>query len=140
MVNSSAKTFFSAEKVKKQVDKTEKNAIRKAAAYVWKVARNLIKSKKDPNKPSQPGNPPYNHAGFKKSIRFEVTNVGYWEAVIGPEDGRLGKLGKVLEFGGKSIPVKNSPVPHPIAARPFMRPAFERSKPRIAGYFANLIH
>lgn len=140
MFKFSVQAIFDAAKVSRELDKGEQSAIRRAAAYVWKVARNLIKSKKDPDRASKPGQPPFNHAGFKKSIRFEVSYVGYWEAVIGPEAGNLGKLGNVLEFGGKSVPVRHSPVPHPIAARPFMRPALERSKPRLAGYFANIVH
>ena len=99
------KLNFDDRKVREAARKGSVQALRSAAAYVYKVARNSIRRRANPDKPSLPGTPPYAHStgpmDIKKSIAFDVDEKNM-TAVVGPVHikGGLGNVARLHEFGG----------------------------------------
>ncbi|OQA77864.1 MAG: hypothetical protein BWY31_04427 [Lentisphaerae bacterium ADurb.Bin242] len=99
------KLNFDASKVEKAARKGCITSLRGAAAYIYKVARNSIRRRVNPDKASPPGTPPYAHStgitDIKKSIAFKVDEKNM-TAVVGPVHikGGLGNVARLHEFGG----------------------------------------
>lgn len=93
--------------VQRAVDRAAPKSLRSAGAYVRAVARNSIRMRKNRNKHSMPGTPPYTHPdsnglkGLKKTIVFGVTSSKQ-SVLIGPMyvKGGLANAGRIQEFGG----------------------------------------
>lgn len=97
--------------------KSMAKALRGASAYLWRVAKNSIKTRTRKRTgtyidehgrsqtftgyvPSPPGSPPYSHqpsGSWKKSFRFYVDEENL-TAYVGPENGR-GHIAPVHEYG-----------------------------------------
>lgn len=107
---------FDTQKMKTVEKKASVNSLRRGVAYIYKVARNSIRRRKNPDKPSPPGTPPFAHStgpmDIKKSIAFEV-NEKNMTAVVGPVHikGGLGNVARLQEFGGvKSVKKSDKPI------------------------------
>lgn len=91
----------------KKVKQQEPQTLKSAGAYVRAVVRNSIKTRKNRNKNSAPGSPPFSHPdnkgmqGFKKTIVFGV-DLARRSVLVGPKKvvGGLNELARVHEFGG----------------------------------------
>lgn len=81
--------------------------LNKAGGYIRKIARSIVRQRKNPNVSSVPGTPPHSHRNTQKSNPgFKRTIVNAMEnpqtAVIGPQlvRGGLSNVARVHEFGG----------------------------------------
>ena len=148
--------FFDKDIVVNVINKNERRYLVRAGSYIRKAARNSIKNppkaKKKSDKitgsenaqkyranqqNSSPGNPPFNQTGKLKGGIFFSYDAANRSVIIGPEKLASGDLTllSALEFGGRTRWKWKDPKTgnketgtHTIAARPFMRPAMERSK------------
>jgi len=153
----------------RRMRKARLNATRRAAAYVWRVARNSIREGRrrerhsyiDPQGrpavverwvPSQPGKPPLQHGShWKSSFRFAVDEASL-AAYIGPIGGRNG-IAPIHEYGttgvvrwttwrwtGRGTGVSEQ---HEkvisFPRRPTMGPALDRSRSRIAQFWSGCV-
>lgn len=84
------------EKIREQ----NRNNLTQAGAVVRRTARQSIRTVKNPDKHSRPGEPPKSHTGrLKNAIRFEVDETND-TVVVGPEKNKPGNVPEVLEYGG----------------------------------------
>lgn len=149
MIGIGAKIIKDFEKVERAKARAERTALRRSGAYVRTVARNSIKKGKMVNgkrEPSQPGTPPrywvQSGQNFRNSIWYSADGPGRF--VVGPVQGRQGQLGRLHEVGGSavvtaSIDGKKRMVTARYPARPFMRPALEKSKEKISTFWASTV-
>jgi hypothetical protein len=120
--------FFDRAAVMSAMDKAVIKNLNKFGGYVRKAAQNSLVHK---GGYSKPGHAPHSHTDLIKKNIFYYADIGKQSVIIGPV-----KLGKkysdvlpILEYGGATI---RRGKPAIYAARPFMQPAFERSKTRKA--------
>lgn len=128
--------FFDRVKIKKSVDVRTRKVLSKFGAYVRRTSRQSIKKRKDT---SVPGRPPFSHTGILKKFIFFGYDTTKRSVVIGPiiAPGKPGKAPATLEHGGKvSLPLGNKA---DMAARPFMKPAFQREIKTLPSTWANTI-
>jgi phage gpG-like protein len=79
---------------------------------------------------SDPGSPPFSPTRLlKNSILYQVEDEN---VIVGPNKKEISLIGNVHEFGGVE---KGRRYP----ARPFMGPAFEKLRPRLAKFWADSI-
>lgn len=109
MIEVKVKTEWTPDAVKQPVRRGNTAALRRSAAYLRKVARNRIKSRKNYDTAAAPGGSPHTHGNgkfFRNSILFAVDgNAAY----IGPAafpgvGGRRQIIGAIHEFGGTVRP------------------------------------
>lgn len=111
------------------VDKGNVRALVRAGAYVQQTARRNIKFS---SWPSRPGHSPHTDRGdLKHAIRYAVDKQ-QGSLFVGPAKSFFSIVGGVHEFGGTYMRRR-------YPARPFMRPALERSLPRIASFWTNVV-
>ena len=110
--------------------KADNRALSKAAFAIYKDAKESIARSKEA---SDPGQPPHSRRGqIKRAIVYSVEkDVGI--AVIGPRESIVGESGEAHEFGGE---YKGGDYPE----RPFMGPALEKNKDRIAAFWTAEVH
>lgn len=86
------------------------------------------------------GHPPFSHVGLLKKFLFYVFDRSSFSVVTGPArlGGKLGKAPSVLESGGY---VYHSILRRPvrIKARPYMKPALDKTIPKFPKMFADCI-
>lgn len=145
--------------------KSMTKALRGASAYLWRVAKNSIKTKTRKVKSSYidehgrlrefekfvaspPGEPPYSHqrgATWKKSFHFAVDEETM-TAYVGPIQGRKG-IAPVLEYGlhdtvswkvfqGDHLERRSKIVKY--KPRPTMAKALKKSKPYLSKYWSQV--
>lgn len=97
-----ARAVFHQKVVRQAVDKASMTYLRRAGAYVRKIARDFVKHRKNPDVHSLPYHSPYDHFGLKQSIIFGVEDK---TALIGPRyiKGGLANVARLHEFGGKQL-------------------------------------
>ncbi len=148
----------------KAVQKARTTALRRSAAYVWRVAKNSIKRSQKTEKhtwidgsgrereiirykPSPVGKPPFEHGHWwKDSFHFEVDEAN-GEAYIGPIDGKR-HIAPLHEFGGEGVVRWTKYIGHDrvkmqktvsFDQRPTMRPALDKAQPKLADFWKNVI-
>jgi len=100
--------------LRKKVRRARKIWLKESAKEVQREAKQSIRKGRITSKP---GDPPIGKKGdLKRSIRYKVGRQDAW---IGPTR-PLGSHANILEQGTRRV-----------AARPFMGPALERSRPKI---------
>ena len=136
-------------------DAAKKGAFKSLGNAVASIRKSAMASMTYQKGPSQPGRPPHAHKGrLRKSVLFDV-DESRGTAVVGPsydamQSGGLPPwMASIHErggtFGGDNAKRKKSKKsmaaskPKKYPARPFMAPAFERAKPRLAAFWANTI-
>ncbi len=145
--------------------KAKATALRRSAAYVWRVAKNSIRHSNKTEKhvwldengrqhettrtvASPVGKPPYEHGRWwKSSFHFEVDeNAG--EAYIGPINGKR-HIAPLHEYGGSGVVrwtryIRGERVKmqkqKTFARRPTMQPALDKSQPRLAEFWKNVVN
>lgn len=131
------KTAFYVPKITREVQSANYLALRKASAYIRRVAGNLIKVAAA-GTPSDPGKPPKTRVTrkgdklLKRAILFSVHPSGT-EALIGPSAHMVGPVGAVHEHGDHNFRGGDYP------ARPFMGPALTRSRTKLAANWRNSV-
>lgn len=112
-----------------RVKKASVEALRRAGAYVRKVARHKVKTS---DNSSAPGTPPNTRDGaLKRSLLFGLdkkNNTVY----VGSSHRLLGTALAAHEFGGK---YKRERYPK----RPLMQPALKQSTPKLSQFWKNII-
>jgi len=111
------------------VDKATYKVLVRFGQYVRKVARHSIRARKGP---SAPGQPPHSQTGLLKSFIYYGFNPAQRSVVVGPARIQGAQsygpmtVPELLEKGG--IVRGRDGKMHRYEARPYMAPAFERSK------------
>lgn len=143
MIKINTRTFFNNRKVLRLLDKKTHAALRSFGKYVRRVAKNSIKSAGKKGTPSKPGQPPKSRKGLLKNFIFYGFDLAKRSVVIGPQKihGLKGKAPNVLEYGGrvKGKSKKGHITSSKVSARPYMGPAFEKSKKKLSGLWSNSI-
>ena len=148
-----------------RIKKARTTALRRSAAYVWRVARRSIRHSKKTEKhvwtddngrvhesiryvASPLGKPPFEHGTWwKSSFHFEL-DEGAGEAYIGPVDGKR-NIAPLHEYGGTGVIrwtryISNERVKfqtrHTFRKRPTMQPALDKSRPRLQEFWKNVIN
>lgn len=103
-VKINARVEFAPEEIMKLEKRSRRKVLGRIGAYVRQVVRNSLKYRKNPDKSSAPGRPPFWHgiggAGMtlKSSIVFEADE---FSTVIGPAVYQWDDIGGIHEFGGR---------------------------------------
>ena len=121
------KMFFDSPKVISAVDKTTRRVLSRFGAYVRTVAKRSIRKRK---KAAPPGQPPSSHTGLLKKFIWFGYEPDSKSVVIGParlSGKNRGEAPSLLEYG-KEFP-----------ARPYMGPAYEKSKGQLPSMFKDSI-
>lgn len=123
--------FFNADKVLRAVDGANRRALNHIGGYVRSSIRNSIKQKPN-NVYSDPGTPPHTHTGwFKQNIYYgydaaaKTVVIGPWKSPEFHQLHEYGGVGKKRRGRGRKRKYPKYP------ARPYMKPALERSIPAL---------
>lgn len=151
--------FFDREAVLTKANAAEVRVLSKFGAYVRRSAKSSIKTKKGA---SRPGTPPHSHDWYmsdpKKDIKkksrkryyFRDSILFAWEpknrsVIVGPFlfNGQAKKsptVPELHEFGGTaSYGPRGQETSRRFPARPYMRPALDKERPKFAGMFRDSI-
>jgi len=127
-----SKTQFDSKSVLRKVHEGTVRSLGHAAALVRKIAKQSIRFRKDPQKASPEGTPPYTHTRqLPRAILFAVQKQQE-EAVIGPDAGKVDLAGAAHEHGGQFRGQY-------FVRRPFMGPALEKTKSRLPKMWAGSV-
>jgi hypothetical protein len=147
MIRLDVKTlFFDSRAVLEKVDAATRRVLSRFGAFVRTTARHSIRKRKGI---SSPGSPPSSHVGTLKRLIFFGYDLSARSVVIGPAPFRSTvEAPPLLEYGGtasrKDLPAgqadrKGRHVLARYAARPFMKPAFEKEKSKLPAMWANSV-
>ena len=135
--------FFDHKAVRSAVDRTARRVLSKFGAFVRRGAKSSIRKRK---RASSPGQPPSSHAGLLKKFIFFGYERDRRSVVIGPArlNQKIGDAPHALEHGGISTVVEGLRGRRRkrrvrIKARPFMGPAFEQEKPKLAAMWRDSV-
>ncbi|TWT40518.1 hypothetical protein RAS1_42300 [Phycisphaerae bacterium RAS1] len=122
--------FFDRRRVTGAVDRTSRRALSRGGAFIRTSARSSIRTRR---RASRPGQPPSSHSGLLRRWILFAYDPARKSVVIGAAalngTRRLrNPVPSVLEFGGEARIGKRSVS---IAARPYMRPAYEKERPKL---------
>jgi len=136
-------TFFDRKAVRSAVDRTARRVLSRFGAFVRRAAKSSIRKRK---RASAPGEPPSSHTGLLRRFIFFGYDRGRRSVVIGPMrlNQKIGDAPAALEYGGMSTVVeglrgKRRKRKIKIAARPYMGPAFEQEKPKLAAMWRDSV-
>jgi len=136
-------TFFDRKAVRSAVDRTTRRVLSRFGAFVRRAAKSSIRKRK---RVSAPGEPPSSHTGLLKKFIFFGYDRPRRSVVIGPQrlNQKIGDAPAALEHGGTSTVIeglrgKRKKRHVKIKARPYMGPAFEQEKPKLAAMWAGSI-
>lgn len=129
--------FFDRDRVLKAADRMTRKALSKGGAFIRRRARSSIRKRKGV---SNPGSPPSSHTGRLRNAILFAYDPARKSVVIGPHQaGKSGRGAAVLEQGGSQVVVglrKGRPLSY--RARPFMGPALDAEKPKLAAQFKGM--
>ena len=135
-----AKTmFFDRKKVERSADRATLRVLSRFGAYVRKTARESIRKRR---RVSSDGEPPSSHVGLLKQFIFFVYDRTKRSVIIGPArlGGKVGNAPEALEYGGQSQAIRRGKRQSMfITSRPYMNPAFDAEKPKLAGMWRDSI-
>ncbi len=137
------KMFFDRKAVRSAVDRTARRVLSKFGAFVRRGAKSSIRKRK---RASSAGEPPSSHSGLLKKFIFFGYERDRRSVVIGPArlNQKIGDAPHALEHGGVSTVVEGLRGRRRkrrvrIKARPFMGPAFEKEKPKLAAMWRDSV-
>ena len=135
--------FFDRKKVQRRTDSATRRVLSKFGAFVRRAARSSIRTRQ---RASAAGQPPSSHTGLLKKFIFFGYDRSRQSVVIGPQrlNQKVGDAPQALEYGGTSTVVeglrgKRKKRRVKIAARPYMKPAFEQEKPKLPAMWRDTI-
>jgi hypothetical protein len=135
--------FFDRKAVMRGVDRTTRRVLSKFGAFVRRGAKSSIRKRK---RASSPGQPPSSHTGLLRRLIFFGYDRSQRSVVIGPGrlNQKIGNAPAALEHGGTSTVIeglrgKRKKRHLNIKARPYMGPAFEQEKPKLAAMWRDSI-
>lgn len=118
--------FFDAARVLAAVSRAERRVLSKFGAFVRTRARSSIRKRKAS---SPPGRPPSSHEGSLRRLLFFAYDSSSRSVVVGPVPFRRGEAPALLERGGPAV---RRGKPARYRGNPFMAPAAEAERPRLA--------
>jgi hypothetical protein len=121
------------------LDQSTRRAFSRFGAFVRTTARRSIRPAGKRGKVSKPGEPPRSRTGLLKRFIFYSFDFGRRSVVIGPQrlTGRnKGNAPRLLEHGGTAKSRRHTAK---IDARPFMGPAFDKGKQKLASFWKHTI-
>jgi hypothetical protein len=128
--------FFDRKTVRSAVDRATRRVLSKFGAFVRRGAKSSIRKRK---RASAPGEPPSSHTGLLRRFIFFGYDRSERSVVIGPQrlNQKVGDAPHALEHGGASAVLEGSRRRRRkrrirIKARPYMGPAFEKERPKLA--------
>jgi len=137
------RVFFDRKAVRSAVDRSARRVLSRFGAFVRRAARSSIRKRK---RASAPGEPPSSHTGLLRRFIFFGYDAGKRSVVIGPArlNQKVGDAPAALEHGGVSTVVeglrgKRRKRKIKIAARPYMGPAFEQERPKLAAMWRDSV-
>jgi hypothetical protein len=131
--------FFDRKRVTSALDKGTRKVLSQFGALVRKTARWSIRKRK---RSSLPGQPPSSHTGLLKRFLFYSYDDSRKSVVIGPAklNAKKGYVPEVLEYGGTTLlEIGKEKKKVQIASRPYMNPAFEKTKTQLPQLWRNSI-
>ena len=131
--------FFDRKAVTSALDKATRKVLSTFGALVRKTARWSIRKRK---RASLPGQPPSSHTGLLKRFLFYSYDDSRRSVVIGPAKLNAKNTGapEVLEYGGSTtLEIGKEKRKIQIASRPYMNPAFEKTKTQLPHLWRNSI-
>lgn len=143
MIKIKTKYFFNSRKVIRKFDDATRRVFSRFGSFARITAKRSIRKVGKKGQPSRAGQPPKSRKGLLKKFIFYSYDPRRKSVVIGPEKlggkGR-GKAPKTLEYGGQAIVGnKKRPQKTKISARPYMGPAFNKTKSKLPQMWANSI-
>jgi len=136
-------TFFDRKVVRSAADRTARRVLSKFGAFVRRAAKSSIRKRK---RTSAPGEPPSSHTGLLRRFIFFGYDRGRRSVVIGPMrlNQKVGDAPAALEHGGVSTVVEGLRGRRRkrrvgIRARPYMGPAFEQERPKLAAMWRDSV-
>ena len=136
-------TFFDRKAVRSAVDRTARRVLSRFGAFVRRAAKSSIRKRK---RTSAPGEPPSSHTGLLKRFIFFGYDRQRRSVVIGPQrlNQKVGDAPAALEHGGMSTVVeglrgKRKKRRVRIKPRPYMGPAFEQERPKLAAMWRDSV-
>lgn len=130
--------FFDREAVISRVDVASRKVLSRFGSFVRQSARSSIRKRKAS---APPGSPPTNRTGLLKKFIFFGYDPASSSVVIGPArlNGR-GSAPSLLEYGGSTTVVRRGRRERAsYEARPYMRPAFDRERPKLPAMWSGSI-
>lgn len=134
--------FFDAPAVQRAMDKSKRQALSKAGAFIRRTAKTSIRAGKTVSKP---GHPPHSHAGHLRRLLFFAYDLATASVVIGPARFKEAEAPNLLEKGGtvtrkiSNARGRRRRVRMVYRARPFMGPAMEKELPNLPKRWHNTI-
>jgi len=135
--------FFDRKAVRSAVDRTARRVLSRFGAFVRRAAKSSIRKRK---RASAPGEPPSSHTGLLKQFIFFGYDRDRRSVVIGPQrlNQKIGDAPAALEHGGMSTVIeglrgRRRKRKVKIAARPYMGPAFEQERPKLAAMWRDSV-
>ncbi|HOQ06096.1 MAG TPA: hypothetical protein PKY88_12885 [Anaerohalosphaeraceae bacterium] len=131
--------FFDRQAVTSALDKSTRKVLSKFGGLVRKTARWSIRKRK---RASAPGSPPSSHTELLKRFIFYSYDDSEKSVVIGPAKlhAKKGSAPEVLEYGGTILlEIGEVKKQIQIARRPYMNPAFEKTKTQLPHLWRNSI-
>jgi len=134
-------TFFDARAVTSAVDRTTRRVLSKFGAFVRTRALSSIRQRR---RISEPGQPPSSHTGLLKRFIFFGYERSRKSVIVGPA--KLNKpdprVLELLEQGGRTRRRNRRTKQlemQTYRARPFMGPALEKERPKLAPLWRNAV-
>lgn len=148
--------FFDRAAVMREIDAGTRKVLSKFGAYVRTAAKSSIRNapfhvrkKRGEERTnfsrsiSKPGQPPFSRSGLLKKFIYFAYDPSHKSVVIGPEklNGKnKGDAPSLLEYGGTTTLTSfGRKRTARFAARPYMRPAFEKEKPKLPALWRDSI-
>lgn len=136
--------FFDSKAVRSAVDRTARRVLSKFGAFVRRGAKSSIRKRK---RTSAPGEPPSSHTGLLRRFIFFGYDRQRRSVVIGPArlNQKIGDAPHALEYGGTSTVVEGLRGRRRkrrvrIKPRPYMGPAFEQERPKLAAMWRDSVN
>lgn len=133
--------FFDRQKVIRAVDKAKRRVLSRAGAFIRQAAKSSIRKRKGV---SSPGSPPHSHTGLLRKLILFGYDRQRESVVVGPVGLRKSEAPRVLESGGRTVIYRRRrgrlvKQRVRIAARPYMRPALEKERPKMPKRWRNAV-
>ena len=132
-------SFFDSKVVMSATDKATRRVLGRFGAFVRRTAKSSIRKSK---KSAVAGKPPRSHTGLLKKYIFFGYEPTTQSVIIGPTplpSKDSATLLRIEEGGTTTITRRGRTTAARYAPRPFMGPAFEKEKPKVAQMWADQI-
>jgi len=137
------KMFFDRKAITAAVDKATRRVLSRFGAFVRRGAKSSIRKRK---RISAPGEPPSSHTGLLRRFIFFGYDRERRSVVIGPArlNQKVGDAPHALEHGGMSTVIEGLRGRRRkrrvrIKPRPYVGPAFEQEKPKLAAMWRDSV-